>query len=69
MARKLLILRHALVLTTDRGEQIGKAITQMEKVTQTIAANAEEGAAAAEELTAQSGTLKSIVDNLTALVG
>jgi methyl-accepting chemotaxis protein len=50
-------------------DQVSKAISQMEKVTQTTAANAEESAAAAEELTAQSGTLKDIVERLTALVG
>lgn len=50
-------------------EQIGKAITQMEQVTQTTAANAEESAAAAEELTAQSEALKGIVEHLTAMVG
>lgn len=50
-------------------DQIAKAITQMEKVTQTTAANAEEGAAAAEELTAQSETMKNIVDRLNAMVG
>jgi methyl-accepting chemotaxis protein len=50
-------------------EQIGKAIGQMEQVTQKTAANAEESAAAAEELTAQSQTLKDIVERLTAMVG
>jgi methyl-accepting chemotaxis protein len=50
-------------------EQIGKAITQMEKVTQTTAANAEESASAAEELNAQSETLKEIVARLTSMVG
>ena len=50
-------------------EQIGKAITQMDQVTQKTAANAEESAAAAEELTAQSETLKDIVESLTAMVG
>jgi methyl-accepting chemotaxis protein/methyl-accepting chemotaxis protein-1 (serine sensor receptor) len=50
-------------------EQIGKAIMQMEQVTQKTAANAEESAAAAEELTAQSDTLKGIVERLTAMVG
>ena len=49
-------------------EQIAKAITQMEHVTQTTAANAEEGAAAAEELTAQSGTLNQIAVQLAAMV-
>jgi methyl-accepting chemotaxis protein len=49
--------------------QIGKAITQMEQVTQKTAANAEESAAAAEELNAQSATLKEVVEQLTAMVG
>jgi methyl-accepting chemotaxis protein/methyl-accepting chemotaxis protein-1 (serine sensor receptor) len=50
-------------------EQIGKAITQMEQVTQKTAASAEESASAAEELNAQSETLKDIVARLTAMVG
>ncbi len=50
-------------------EQIGKAITQMEQVTQKTAANAEESASAAEELNAQSETMKDIVERLTAMVG
>lgn len=50
-------------------EQIGKAIIRMEQVTQTTAANAEESAAAAEELNAQSEALKDIVARLTSLVG
>ncbi len=50
-------------------EQIGKAIAQMEQVTQKTAANAEESASAAEELTAQSHTLKDIVERLNAMVG
>jgi methyl-accepting chemotaxis protein len=50
-------------------EQIGKAITQMEGVTQTTAANAEESAAAAEELNAQSAALMQIVGALTSMVG
>ncbi|MFY9723931.1 MAG: methyl-accepting chemotaxis protein [Bryobacteraceae bacterium] len=50
-------------------EQIGKAITQMEQVTQKAAANAEESASAAEELNAQSETLKDIVEQLAAMVG
>ena len=50
-------------------DQVAKAITQMDQVTQTTAANAEESAAAAEELTAQSETLKDIVGRLTAMVG
>jgi len=50
-------------------EQIGKAITQMEQVTQRTAANSEESAAAAEELNAQSETLKDVVVRLSAMVG
>jgi len=49
-------------------DQIGKAIAQMEQVTQSTAANAEESAAAAEELTAQSETLKDVVARLQAMV-
>jgi methyl-accepting chemotaxis protein len=50
-------------------EQIGTAITQMDKVTQHAAASAEEGASAAEELTAQSESLKGVVAQLTKMVG
>lgn len=50
-------------------EQIGKAIAQMDQGTQTTAASAEESASAAEELNAQSETLKDIVNRLTAMVG
>jgi methyl-accepting chemotaxis protein/methyl-accepting chemotaxis protein-1 (serine sensor receptor) len=50
-------------------DQIGKAITQIERVTQTTAANAEERAAAAEELRAQSETVKDVVERLAAMVG
>jgi methyl-accepting chemotaxis protein/methyl-accepting chemotaxis protein-1 (serine sensor receptor) len=50
-------------------DQIGRAIAQMEQVTQTTAANAEQSAAAAEELNAQSEALKDIVGRLGAMVG
>ncbi len=50
-------------------EQVGKAIVQMERVTQSTAANAEETASAAEELNAQSETLKDVVQRLVAMVG
>ena len=50
-------------------EQITNAMTQMDQVTQNTAANAEESASAAEELNSQSGTLKDIVERLTAIVG
>jgi len=49
-------------------EQIGKAILQMEQVTQTTAASAEENAAAAQELRGQSEKLKEVVEQLSALV-
>jgi methyl-accepting chemotaxis protein/methyl-accepting chemotaxis protein-1 (serine sensor receptor) len=49
-------------------DQIDRAIAQMERVTQTTAANAEESAAAATELTAQSDVLRDVVNRLTALV-
>ena len=49
-------------------EQIVKAISQMEQVTQKTAASAEESASAAEELTAQSETVKDVVGRLTAMV-
>jgi len=48
--------------------QISTAITQMSKVTQTTAAQAEESASAAEELSAQSHALKEIVERLTRMV-
>ena len=50
-------------------EQVAKAITQMEQVTQTTAASAEEGASAASELTAQSEAVKDVVSQLAAMVG
>jgi methyl-accepting chemotaxis protein len=50
-------------------EQIGKAVSQMEQLTQTTAANAEESASAAEELTAQSESLREVVGQLAKMVG
>jgi hypothetical protein len=50
-------------------DQVSQAIAQMEKVTQTTAATAEESAAATEELTAQAETTMSVVHRLEALVG
>jgi methyl-accepting chemotaxis protein len=48
--------------------QIGKAISQMEQVTQSTAANAEESAAMAEELNAQSESMREVVGRLNAMV-
>ena len=57
-------------LEQTRGiEQIAKALTQMEQVTQQSAASAEESAAAAEELTAQASTLMEVVHQLSTMVG
>jgi methyl-accepting chemotaxis protein/methyl-accepting chemotaxis protein-1 (serine sensor receptor) len=50
-------------------EQIAKAIVQMEGLTQATAASAEESAAAAEELTAQSNSVKEVAGRLVAMVG
>ena len=49
--------------------QINAAVGQMDKVTQANAGNAEETAAAAEELSAQSVALKESVEQLSRLVG
>jgi methyl-accepting chemotaxis protein len=49
--------------------QINTAVGQMDKVTQSNAASAEESAAAAEELNAQAFTMKESVEELLLLVG
>jgi methyl-accepting chemotaxis protein len=49
-------------------EQVNKAISQVETVTQQNAANAEESASAAEELNAQAESMKQIVAGLSELV-
>jgi methyl-accepting chemotaxis protein len=49
--------------------QINSAVGLMDKVTQGNAANAEESAAAAEELNAQAGVMKQSVAELLQLVG
>ncbi len=50
-------------------DQVSTAIAQMEKVTQTTAATAEESAAASEELNAQAETSMTVVKRLETLVG
>lgn len=50
-------------------DQIAQAITQMEQVTQTVAANAEESAAAARELRGQSNSMNEVASRLAALSG
>ncbi len=49
--------------------QINAAVGQMDKVTQSNAANAEESAAAAQELNAQASVMKQVVEELKQLVG
>jgi len=49
-------------------DQIGKAIAQMERVTQSTAASAEESASAGAQLTGESSKLKEIVTGLSAMV-
>ncbi|MCU0228502.1 MAG: methyl-accepting chemotaxis protein [Bryobacterales bacterium] len=49
-------------------DQIAKAIVQMEQVTHQVAANAEEGASASEQLNAQAETVDQIVGELSAMV-
>jgi len=49
-------------------DQVNTAVAQMDKVTQSNAANAEESASASEELSAQAGMLNGMVDDLVALV-
>ena len=50
-------------------DQIAKAVSQMDQVTQSTAANAEESASASEELSAQAEALNQVVLQLQALVG
>ncbi|MEO7424856.1 MAG: methyl-accepting chemotaxis protein [Fibrobacteria bacterium] len=49
-------------------QQIGTAVTEMDKLTQSNAANAEESASASEELSAQASELKDMVNVLFAIV-
>ncbi len=49
-------------------EQINKAVTEMDKVTQQNAANAEESASASEEMNAQAEQMKGMVDELVVMV-
>jgi methyl-accepting chemotaxis protein len=50
-------------------EQIHESLSQMEQVTQKTAADAEESAAAAAELKAQSDSMNSIAERLAVLIG
>jgi methyl-accepting chemotaxis protein len=50
-------------------DQINRAVSEMDKVTQQNAANAEESAAASEEMNAQAMAMKDMVGSLVAMVG
>jgi len=50
-------------------EQVSHAGLDMDRVTQQNAAHAEESAGASQELNAQAGQMKLIVDELAALIG
>lgn len=50
-------------------EQVNRAVSEMDKVTQRNAANAEESASAAEEMNAQAMQLRTFVKDLAGLVG
>ena len=50
-------------------EQVNKAVGQMDRVVQSTAAQAEEGAGVAQELTTQSDSLRQCVDELAQVVG
>ena len=49
-------------------DQVNMAVTEMDKVTQQNAANAEESASAAEEISAQAEQMKGMVDELAVMV-
>lgn len=50
-------------------EQVAKAVTQMENVTQRTAASAQESASASTQLTAQASAMKNVVERLSEMVG
>jgi len=50
-------------------ENVNTAIAEMDKITQSNAANAEESASASEEMNAQAEQMKGVVGELIALVG
>jgi len=49
-------------------DQVGSAITEMDKVVQQTAANAEESASASEELNAQAGQMQAVAETLMRIV-
>jgi methyl-accepting chemotaxis protein len=50
-------------------EQIARAVSEMDQVTQSTAASAEESASASEEMQAQAQALNAVVDQLREMVG
>jgi methyl-accepting chemotaxis protein len=50
-------------------DQINTAVSQMDKVTQAIAANSEESASASEELSAQAEDLSGMIESLSEVIG
>ncbi len=50
-------------------DQINNAVSQMDKVTQAIAANSEESASASEELSAQAHDLSTMIGSLSQVIG
>lgn len=50
-------------------EEIAKALAQMDQVTQTTAASAEESASASEEMSAQAQSLNQIIEQLQSMIG
>jgi methyl-accepting chemotaxis protein len=65
------LIGHIAAASSEQAEgagQVNTAVSQMDTVTQSNAANAEESASASEELNAQADQLQSLVRELTALV-
>jgi methyl-accepting chemotaxis protein len=62
-------IAHASKEQTQGIQQVSQALSDMDKVTQLNAANAEESAAASEELTAQASTVADYVRDLSSVVG
>ena len=73
IAGKVAALVHEVAVATNEQSQgiaqVNIAVSQMDKVTQSNAANAEESAGAAEELNAQAESMREAVTDLQKLVG
>ena len=61
-------IRHASSEQAEGIEQVNRVVSGMDKVTQQNAATAEESAGASEEMSAQAVQMKSVVDDLIAMV-